>query len=114
MVLEHQDKKTSLLITDLSVNDENKEKLNEFYLAGGKVQLIDHHKTALHFNEHEWGHVVVEDKEGKLTSATSLLYEYLLEQELMEPSSAIAEFVELVRQYDTWEWEKMITRKHAD
>ncbi|MEK4030466.1 oligoribonuclease [Pseudobacillus sp. FSL P4-0506] len=104
--LEHQDKKTSLLITDLSVNDENKEKLNEFYLAGGKVQLIDHHKTALHFNEHEWGHVVVEDKEGKLTSATSLLYEYLLEQELMEPSSAIAEFVELVRQYDTWEWEK--------
>ncbi|GAA3325675.1 hypothetical protein GCM10020331_058530 [Ectobacillus funiculus] len=24
----------------------------------------------------------------------------------MEPSPAAAEFVELVRQYDTWEWEK--------
>ncbi|KMY53375.1 oligoribonuclease [Bacillus sp. FJAT-27231] len=104
--LENQDKKTSLWITDLSVNDENKEKLNEFHLAGGNVQLIDHHKTALHFNDYEWGHVIVEDEEGKLTSATSLLYDYLLTQELIEPSNAIAEFVELVRQYDTWEWER--------
>ncbi|WP_100403249.1 DHH family phosphoesterase [Bacillus sp. FJAT-42315] len=104
--LENGDKQTFLLITDLSVNEENEKRLNEFYQAGGKVQLLDHHKTALHLNEYDWGHIVVENDEGKLTSATSLLYEYLIKHKLMEPSPAVAEFVELVRQYDTWEWEK--------
>ncbi|KAB7705525.1 oligoribonuclease [Bacillus aerolatus] len=109
--LENGDKKTFLLITDLSVNEENEEKLNDFYLSGGKVQLIDHHKTALHFNDYEWGHVLVEDAEGKLTSATSLFYAYLIEHKFIEPSDTIAEFVELVRQYDTWEWEKNDNQK---
>lgn len=104
--LENGDKETFLFITDLSVNEENEKRLEEFYKAGGKVQLLDHHKTALHFNDYEWGHIVVEDEEGKLTSATSLFYEYLVKQELLEPSNAVAEFVELVRQYDTWEWEQ--------
>ncbi len=95
-----------MFITDLSVNEENEKRLQAFYQAGGKVQMLDHHKTALHFNNYEWGHVVVEDDEGKLTSATSLFYEYLVTHQLIESSDAIAEFVELVRQYDTWEWEK--------
>ncbi|MFC3883308.1 DHH family phosphoesterase [Bacillus songklensis] len=104
--LENGDKQTFLFITDLSVNEENENRLDDFHRAGGKVQLLDHHKTALHFNDYEWGHIVVEDEEGKLTSATSLFYEYLVKNEMMEPSNAIAEFVELVRQYDTWEWER--------
>lgn len=103
---ENEDKNTFLIITDLSVNENNESLINEFYQDGGKVQLIDHHKTALHYNDYPWGHVVVEDEEGKLTSATSLLYYYLLSQQLIEESDAITEFVELVRQYDTWEWEK--------
>ena len=56
-----------------------KSRLDAFYQDGGKVQLLDHHKTALHFNDYEWGHVQVEDDEGKLTSATSLFYEYLVD-----------------------------------
>ncbi|MFS0777330.1 oligoribonuclease [Neobacillus sp. 3P2-tot-E-2] len=103
---ENDDKNTFLFITDLSVNEKNEQRINEFYQAGGRVQLIDHHKTALHYNDYPWGHVVVEDEEGKLTSATSLLYHYLLSNQLLEESSAISQFVELVRQYDTWEWEK--------
>jgi uncharacterized protein len=104
--LENDDKNTFLFITDLSVNDENERKLNDFYQSDARVQLLDHHKTALHFNQYEWGHVVVEDEEGKLTSATSLFYEYLVSNQLLKPSEAIVEFVELIRQYDTWEWEK--------
>jgi len=104
--LENDDKNTFLFITDLSVNKENEKRLDDFYKGGGKVQFLDHHKTALHFDEYEWGKVVVKDDEGKLTSATSLFYEYLVEHQLIKPSDAIAEFVELVRQYDTWEWEK--------
>nr|WP_285853362.1 oligoribonuclease [Sporosarcina luteola] len=104
--LENEDKETFLFITDLSVHEENEKRLEAFYQDGGKIQLIDHHKTALHFNEYGWGHVVVEDADKKLTSATSLFYEYLVTHEHIEPSESIAEFVELVRQYDTWEWEK--------
>lgn len=103
---ENEDKNTFLFITDLSVNEKNEQRINEFYQNGGKVQLIDHHKTALHYNDYPWGHVVVEDEEGKLTSATSLLYDYLISHQLIEESAAITQFVELVRQYDTWEWEK--------
>ncbi|MCR8927639.1 oligoribonuclease [Priestia megaterium] len=104
--LENEERNTHLFITDLSVNEENEKRLEEFYQTGGKVQLLDHHKTALHFNEYEWGHVVVEDNEGSLASGTSLFYEYLIENELIQTSNAVNEFVELVRQYDTWEWEK--------
>lgn len=104
--LENEERNTHLFITDLSVNEENEKRLEEFYQTGGKVQLLDHHKTALHFNEYEWGHVVVEDNEGNLASGTSLFYEYLIENELIQTSNAVDEFVELVRQYDTWEWEK--------
>jgi oligoribonuclease NrnB/cAMP/cGMP phosphodiesterase (DHH superfamily) len=104
--LENDEKETFLMITDLSVNVENEKRLESFYRDKGKVQLIDHHKTSLSLNEYEWGHVVVEDEAGKLTSATSLLYEYLIKHQQLNPTNAISEFVELVRQYDTWEWER--------
>lgn len=103
--LENDNKETFLFITDLAVNEENEKRLDAFYQAGGRLQHIDHHKTSLQFNDYDWGHVLIEDDKGKLTSATSLFYEYLVEQELIEASNVITEFVELVRQYDTWEWE---------
>lgn len=109
--LENDHQHTFLFITDLSVNEENEKRLQTFYQQGGKVQLIDHHRTALSFNDYEWGYVAVEDEAGKLTSATSLLYEYLITHQLIEPSDAITAFVELVRQYDTWEWEKNDNQK---
>lgn len=105
--LENGDPDTFLFITDLSVNEENEQKIQAFYQTGGKVQLLDHHKTALHFNKYEWGHVAVEESEDRLASATSLFYAYLLKHGHLTPSAATAEFVELVRQYDTWEWEKL-------
>ena len=95
-----------LIITDLSVNDENLIRLDDLEKGGGKVRLIDHHKTALHFNDYNWGRVKVQYDDGRLTAATSLLYEYLLEHELIKSSQALDEFVELVRQYDTWEWDQ--------
>ncbi|WP_407272809.1 DHH family phosphoesterase [Radiobacillus sp. PE A8.2] len=104
--LENENEDTFLFITDLSVSKENETKLEEFYQSSAKLQLIDHHKSATAYNDYEWASVVVEDDKGNLTSATSLFYEYLIGKGLMEPSSAVSEFVELVRQYDTWEWEK--------
>lgn len=95
-----------LIITDLSVNDENLIRLDDLAKGGGNVRLIDHHKTALHFNDYSWGRVKVQYEDGRLTAATSLLYEYLQEHEMIQPSQALDEFVELVRQYDTWEWDQ--------
>jgi len=104
--LEQDNQDTFLFITDLSPNEENVKRLNNFYQEKGKIQLLDHHKTAFHLNDYEWGYVLVEDEEGHLTSATSLLYEYLVTHKLLEKADALTEFVELVRQYDTWEWER--------
>lgn len=98
-------KEDFLFITDLSVNDEMAEKINEFVLGGGKAKLIDHHKTALHFNDYTWGDVKVEDENGTLTSAASLVYEYLVHEKHLQKNGSLDEFVELVRQYDTWDWD---------
>ncbi|WP_332633394.1 DHH family phosphoesterase [Halalkalibacter flavus] len=95
-----------LLITDLSVHSDNEKKLDEFVKKGGSVTLLDHHKTALHFNEYSWGSVTVEYEDGRLAAATSLFYEFLVEQGFLKHSSSLDEFVELVRLWDTWEWEK--------
>ncbi|KMJ59541.1 oligoribonuclease [Bacillus sp. LL01] len=95
-----------IYITDLSVNEENAQKLDYFVKQlGGKVQFIDHHKTALHLNEYDWAAVTVEYEDGRLTSATSLFYEHLLDNELISRGEALDEVVELIRQYDTWEWD---------
>ncbi len=110
--LENDDsKETFLFITDLSPNEENEQKLNIYFKEHGNIQLIDHHKSALHLDDYEWGYVVVEDIAGNLTSATSLFYEYLVSMEFLEATDALSEFVELVRQYDTWEWEKNENQK---
>ncbi|WP_166244370.1 DHH family phosphoesterase [Paenibacillus turpanensis] len=95
-----------LFITDLSVNEENEAGLTEYSEAGGKVKLIDHHKTALHLNRHHWGSVQVQYDDGRLASATSLFYDYLIQHGLLTPNAALDEYVELVRQYDTWEWDE--------
>ncbi|MFC7687307.1 DHH family phosphoesterase [Ureibacillus sp. GCM10028918] len=109
--LENDSNETFLFITDLSPNEENEAKLHQYYSEHGNIQLIDHHKSALHLDEYEWGYVVVEDTAGNLTSATSLFYEYLVSMDYLEATQALSEFVELVRQYDTWEWEKNENRK---
>ncbi|MFT9817957.1 DHH family phosphoesterase [Lysinibacillus sp. NPDC056185] len=104
--LDNNEQDTFLFITDLSPNEENERRLNDYYIATGNVQLLDHHKTAFHLNDYEWGKVLIEDEKGYLTSATSLFYQYLVTHGYLEQKNSITEFVELVRQYDTWEWEK--------
>ena len=96
----------TLFITDLTVNEANSKRINKFINAGGKAQFIDHHKTALHLNEYNWASVTVQYDDGRLTSATSLFYDYLLQNNKIEHRSGLDEFVELIRQYDTWEWEE--------
>jgi len=102
----NEDKNDVLWITDLTVNEANSKKINQFVKTGGKAQFLDHHKTALHLNDYSWAKVLVSYDDGKLTSATTLFYDYLLENEWIKANDSLNEFVELIRQYDTWDWEK--------
>ncbi|OQP07152.1 oligoribonuclease [Geobacillus sp. 46C-IIa] len=95
-----------LFITDLAVGKDVEEQLAERAKRGGHVQVVDHHVTALHFNNYPWGWVVPADDNGKKTCATSLFYDYLVREGKLTQSDSLATFVELVRQYDTWEWEE--------
>lgn len=95
-----------IYITDLAVNEQVEKKLEERFQQGKHVQMIDHHVTAMHFNQYKWGSVIPEYQTGKKTCATSLFYDYLIEHKMMEPNKALEEFIELVRQYDTWEWDE--------
>ncbi len=102
---EHNDKNTEIYITDISVSDEVAHRLNELVEQGQKVTLIDHHISALPLSEkYEWVHVTPEDSSGTKTAATSLFYEYLIQQNLLTRTKALDEYVELVRLFDTWDW----------
>lgn len=94
-----------LFITDLTVNHDVELRLHQYVQEGGKVQLLDHHKTAMHFNDYGWAKVDVHHADGRTSSATSLLYDYMIEHGLLERTVVMDQFVELVRLYDTWEWE---------
>ncbi|MCZ8520821.1 MULTISPECIES: DHH family phosphoesterase [Paenibacillus] len=104
--LERAKKKKHLFITDLAVNEANERGIEEFVKSGGKVKLIDHHQTSLHLNRYSWGQVEVAYDDGRLASATSLFYDYLLKGRLLKSEPGIEQFVELVRLYDTWEWDR--------
>lgn len=96
---------TETYITDLAVNENIEKKLEQRYKAGRPIKMIDHHVTAMHFNQYAWGTVIPEYEDGKKTCATSLFYDYLLQQKKIKPSKSLEEFIDLVRQYDTWEWD---------
>lgn len=100
-----ENKDEEIYITDLSVNEAVEKKLAQRYQSGHPIRVIDHHVTALHFNEYEWGSIKVEYESGKKTCATSLFYDFLVAHGFIKGNVALEEFVDMVRQYDTWEWE---------
>lgn len=95
-----------IYITDLAVNEHVEKKLEERSKKGYPIQVIDHHVTAMHFNKYKWGLVKPEYDDGKKTCATSLFYDYLAQHQKIKKTKGLDEFVDLVRQYDTWEWDE--------
>lgn len=108
-------------ITDISVNEEVAEMINDrnFTTSAQDGQhgyrLLDHHKTADWLNKYVWANVQTLNQsisqEGYLESGTSLLYDYFVEVGLILKSwlmhKHIIEFVNQVRMYDTWEWNRL-------
>lgn len=110
-------------ITDLSVNKEVADKINELYRQGIlNIALLDHHETALWLNDYDWALVKVKDKINKSsfekTSGTRMVLDYsvpfpygrLLGFEsnciINKKMYLLEHFAEIVRKYDTWLWKE--------
>ncbi len=104
--LNHSDSETKLFITDLSVSEEVAQKINQAAQKGLAVRLIDHHATALFLKDYSWAEITPEDETGRKTSATSLFYEDLIANQKLDQTKALDQYVDWVRQYDTWEWDE--------
>jgi oligoribonuclease NrnB/cAMP/cGMP phosphodiesterase (DHH superfamily) len=102
----------AILITDIAPKSEEiVGRLNELFKNGLTVVLLDHHDTAKWISQKhpEWAFIESELNDRK-TCATELYFLYLKENGLYEEPSLssyyLASFVEQVRSYDTWDWDK--------
>lgn len=80
-----------------------------------KFHTFDHHAFDLVANEYPFGTAISTNSEGVNECATSLFYKYLIHTypEVFDLYS-IAEYTELVRQSDTWDWAKTNNQKAQD
>lgn len=102
----------AILITDIAPKSEELvDRLNKLFELGLTVLLLDHHDTSKWISEKhpEWAHIDSKLND-RLTCATELYYMYLKENDFLEDhvlnSYYFASFVEQVRAYDTWDWDK--------
>lgn len=106
----------NIFITDISVSDDIANMIDILDSAEKKVHLFDHHGTAMGLDKYDWC-IIDEPKynpeECIETSGTELFYTYVL---LGEPyfdvyhqnmQNNIAQFVTIVRNWDTWYWKEL-------
>jgi oligoribonuclease NrnB/cAMP/cGMP phosphodiesterase (DHH superfamily) len=99
---------TIMFITDISVNPENLSKIDELVREGYRIFLIDHHdvKEGVPVKKYSsWMKIDQTYPDGRETCATSMYYDFLVEHGFLQRSLIMDDYVELVRQYDTWEWD---------
>jgi oligoribonuclease NrnB/cAMP/cGMP phosphodiesterase (DHH superfamily) len=121
-----------VFITDISVNKDMAELIDFVTLteaeAKDKFILLDHHATAGWLNKYYWAivspikvvevpgdphpHVNVPVIELK-TSGTSMLYDYVLDNNYMPDYYDTHVFVEKVRRWDTWDWKNIHNDEEA-
>ena len=105
-----------VFITDISVS-KSVANMIDILDGGAKVRLFDHHETALSLNSYTtWACVRIFDRDtDKKTSGTELFYKYLntnkyfdkyIDRHGSRTASNIREFVDIVRNWDTWRWKE--------
>ena len=104
-----------IFVTDLCIKKPLINFFDETPRLRDKTQIIDHHKAEIDEGNAKFSisHIVVENERGKC-SGTSLFYEYLKENDAIEPTTEIDKLVELTRQYDTWEWKSKYNNELAN
>lgn len=95
-----------IFVTDICPSNEILSKISADKGLKDRFLVFDHHKTALEqgCDKYQFVTLKIQDEQGRC-SGTSLFYEYLISNNLLPKSNhQIANFVELTRRYDTWEW----------
>lgn len=103
----------AIFITDISVNNEVADLIDNINNLDENWYLFDHHTTALWLNKYDWSHVYEYDdiSENSKSSGTSLFAGFL--RFLRSTDNPLINFVEKVRRYDTWEWYEKYNDKKA-
>ena len=73
-------------------------------------RLLDHHKTALSLNDFDWCRVEISQGVGAeeyLTCGAELYYHWLIRNGHLVRTRGLDNFVQAVRDYDTWRWAAM-------
>lgn len=100
-ILQPEDK---IFITDISISKELAKKIEASSLECG-IKLFDHHATAEPLNKFPWCKVRTTDEEDNdLTCGTKMFYDYLVHQYGNLYKDSLCDFVDFIRQWDTWEW----------
>ena len=103
-----------IFITDLCLDEKTLSYINENEKIKNKIQIIDHHRTFDNEKYTKYPFVKVQIKNDKgICSATSLFYEYLINNNYLVKNDIVDEFVELTRQHDTWEWKNIYNNEKA-
>lgn len=96
----------TIFVTDMWLEEPTLSRIANDPQLTNRFYVFDHHKSALdgNFDKYSFTTIRISDDKG-LCSGTSLFYEYLIAQRLIDSNNkAIYEFSELTRKYDTWEW----------
>lgn len=94
-------------ITDLTISKKTCESINKNVALRQKIKVFDHHIFDLSNAEYSFGYSMDEDEHGVKQCATSLFYKHLVEERPdIFDKPMFREYVENVRQYDVWDWEK--------
>lgn len=104
-----------IYVTDLCLEDPVLSKIAIDKDLEGKLRVFDHHKTFAvpKYTDHPFVTVKLANEKG-LCCGTSIFYNHLLEEGLLDPNNAaISEFVELTRQHDTWEWRNIYNNEKS-
>ncbi|MDD2490137.1 MAG: hypothetical protein PHY26_02670 [Bacilli bacterium] len=101
-----------IFITDLCLNDDLILKIHANEQLRNKVLIFDHHPKNKDYN-YDWVTIKVKKEKGKCCG-TSLFYEYLVNNKYLSSTASLNTFVELTRQYDTWEWKDKYNNELAN
>lgn len=108
-----KEKPDIVIISDICISDEMAEKLEAYRVNNPsfELHLIDHHITNNLPSKYSWAYVRVQNEDGIMTSAALNMLEIFgdkLKMSLCEKYEryALADAIESISRYDTWEWKK--------
>lgn len=107
-----------ILIDDISCSMENAKEIDDLKKKHNmRIVLLDHHQTALALNAYDWATVKVSlfsqstiayrygnNLSKAHSSGTSLMYDYLIFNHVLDATPFLDELVHQIAAYDTWDW----------